>query len=132
MNISDITNLLPVPEAAPDYYYTTSTIQTNLLIILTACNLFSLAVCVKIIYNFFSAMARGKEDRQKRKRNLYLNSAIFIMCIGLIVLALLLTPYMPGYFFGDLWMEFSLTFSFIFWWAQWKQSVYLHIQNKYV
>jgi hypothetical protein len=121
------------PSGQSDYEYTTSVIKDNLLIILTVCNIFSLGVCSVIIYNFVQAIANSKEERQKRKHKLYFNSAIFILFILLLILALLVTPYFPSFFYiGDIGMDVLVAFALLFWWTQWKQSVYLHIQNKFI
>jgi hypothetical protein len=99
-----------------------------LLIISTICNVFSLGVCLVIIFNFLSAISYAREDRQKRKQKLYFNSALLIFFISLLVLALLLVPYFPALFFvGDIAMDITIAFILLFWWTQWKQSVYLHI-----
>ena len=116
-----------------DHSYTTHVIKHNLLIISTICNIFSLTVCLVIIYNFLSAISRAREDRQKRKQKLYFNSALLIFFISLLIVALLLVPYFPAFFFlGDIAMDVTVAFILLFWWTQWKQSVYLHIQNKFI
>ena len=116
-----------------DDEYTTQVIKTNLWIILTFCNVFSVFVCVNIIYNFMSAIANSKEDRLKRKSKLYYNSAIFIFFILMLILVLLIQPFRPEYFYiGDIFIDVAVCFALLFWWTQWKQSVYLHIQNKYL
>jgi len=113
--------------------YTTKVIKENLLIILSLCNIFSLFVCVSIIYNFMSAIANSKEDRMKRKSKLYYNSASFIFFVLLMIMVLLIFPFIPTLFYiGDISMDVSVCFALLFWWTQWKQSVYLHIQNKYL
>lgn len=80
-----------------------------------------------------SAISRAREDRQKRKQKLYFNSAILIFFVAVLVVALLLVPYFPQLFFvGDIAMDVTVAFILLFWWTQWKQSVYLHIQNKFI
>lgn len=112
---------------------TTHVISDNLLIISTICNIFSLTVCLVIIYSFLSAISRAREDRQKRKAKLYYNSALLIFFISLLVVALFLVPFFPAFFFvGDIAMDVTVAFILLFWWTQWKQSVYLHIQNKFI
>ena len=124
---------IKAPGGQTDYDYTTNVIKDNLLIILTVCNVFSIGVCSYTIYNFLAAIANSKEERQKRKHKLYFNSAIFIFFILLLVLVLLVTPYFPAFFWiGDISMDVLVAFALLFWWTQWRQSVYLHIQNKFI
>lgn len=101
-----------------DITYVKNVINGNLLIILTICNIFSLGVCIIIIYNFLSAIASGKDERQKRKQRLYTNSAAFVFFIALLVIALLVTPFFPSIVWaGDIFMDFTVLLALLIWWS---------------
>jgi hypothetical protein len=74
------------------------------------------------------ALMNAKDERMKRKRPLYYHSIILIFFVMLLILALLVTPFVPEYFYiGDIFMDLTIVMALLFWWSQWKESVYLHI-----
>jgi hypothetical protein len=107
--------------------------KDNLLFLLTICNIFSMAVCIKIIVNFVSEITRGREERQKRRHKLYYNSVIFVLLVGVVSFVMLFTPFRPELFLlGNSALDICIALLLLFWWAMWQQSVYLHISTKFM
>ena len=108
-------------------------INQNLKIVSFICNLFTISMCLYLLYNLYVSIRNSKSMSQLRKVPLLNLSVAFILCFFINTLIIVFVPFLPkGYPICDLLMQLVLLITVPYYFRHWECNLNLFIQNRYI
>ena len=108
-------------------------INQNLKIVSFICNLFTISMCLYLLYCLYVNIRNSKSMSQLRKVPLLNLSVAFILCFFINTLIIVFVPFLPkGYPVCDLLMQLVMLITVPYYFRHYECNLNLFIQNRYI